>query len=599
MAEIAGQRLAEAWEKLFVDPQNFSRDHAQAIAREDLIKLARSEAQIKALQGYSFNPCSAEDWFSQLKFVRPDFLEVDFRYHFYTLITNKWLLCDYNKTSDILMRLCEACNYLISEHSDRIAPRLGRSEFEIEAEFQKTLASAICSYDSSIVGTQRSVRELLLGFVMLSNSVGYITKPVWSSPRAIVFNTTAFDFEYLRSVLFGLWSAVKGFDDLFGGGGPYLFRPNSGQSSRLFVVEGGVGLGKSTLGLSIAADIARKGGFSWMIPFEQTCADCRGYIRDHRMLPESYGVPIREGAVGFRSLVETNSGAATVLLSRGTQETYKAVFQEVVEVASAVETDVVRVVVIDPLNAIIDDVDASDPKSREAVLSFIDEARARGINIIVTAESQEFHHDGRVETFEKLADVVVRLSRTDASLSYSQRFIEVVKSRMQREQRGLHPYSIRSGSGIHVYPASPAIAARLRNRQVRVADERSHFGWRPIDAVLGPDAILRGDVMVFRGTQGTLKTELAAAFALSYEKVSETQRGRSCSVFVPLKDHHGVLRRLLDRKNPRLIRAIRARLEHARLITSWYWTFLQDLSTQAFSFGASSQRSKICEQRGC
>jgi KaiC/GvpD/RAD55 family RecA-like ATPase len=255
-------------------------------------------------------------------------------------------------------------------------------------------------------------------------------------------------------------------------------------------------------------------------------------------------VNIANGGIGYDQLVRSGFNGGSILIAQGAKETFEKVFNDIFEMDDSMPQDVLRVVIIDPINAI----NTSETLgSRDALLSFISEARRRHLNVVATAESQVWVQDKAVELFEKLADVVIRLSRNDPTSGYSQRFLEIVKSRRQREQRGQHPYSIRSGTGIHVYPSSAAIAARYQERKSK-RSEPDVFGWRPIDEILGPAAFLPGDVMVFRGPEGALKTELAVAFALCCGNRHGVARARACSLFVPLKDPVGFIQGLVSRK---------------------------------------------------
>jgi len=77
------------------------------------------------------------------------------------------------------------------------------------------------------------------------------------------------DCEYVLSVLFGFPLPNAGLNHLFGGGGIFFHDAPTGRSQqsedlpgRIVLVRGGFGSGKTSLGLSIAASIARSGGLA-------------------------------------------------------------------------------------------------------------------------------------------------------------------------------------------------------------------------------------------------------------------------------------------------------------------------------------------------
>src|SRR5207247_2180312 len=101
-----------------------------------------------------------------------------------------------------------------------------------------------------------------------------------------------------------------------------------------------------------------------------------------------------------------------------------------------------------------------------------------------------------------VADTVIRLSVTSRA-NYSQRYIEITKSRLQREQRGEHPYSIKAGQGFLISPASSAVRSRNSRRSLPVPDRPVKFGLPPLEHLLGEGGLFAGDVVVLQGCEGT------------------------------------------------------------------------------------------------
>src|SRR5207302_6775355 len=87
---------------------------------------------------------------------------------------------------------------------------------------------------------------------------------------------------------------------------------------------------------------------------------------------------------------------------------------------------------------------------------------------------------------QNISDTVIRLF-LDTRQGYTQRYFEIMKSRFQREQRGEHPFSIWAGAGIHIFPSSAAIGARIRTRKIPPVGKSLKFGLQSLDDILGSD----------------------------------------------------------------------------------------------------------------
>jgi len=82
----------------------------------------------------------------------------------------------------------------------------------------------------------------------------------------------------LISLLFGFPTDIRGLDYLFGGGGILLSNSHDGAIStlpaRTILIRGVCGSGKTILSLSLAAEVAARGGIAWYFAIDYTAAEC-------------------------------------------------------------------------------------------------------------------------------------------------------------------------------------------------------------------------------------------------------------------------------------------------------------------------------------
>lgn len=393
--------------------------------------------------------------------------------------------------------------------------------------------------------------------------VGYVS-PGYGMGKVRI-QAEEFDSEFLLSKLFGLPTEMPGFDSLFGGGGIALAESSEPVSrtppvGRTILIRGQFGTGKSSLGLALAAEVARKEGLAWVMPLEQTSNDCKHYLESMNALSVSDG-PLPLDNVGQltqviekqlfeeadAALVErAHSGAIVLLQTR--KDDVDALFERVAERAGAIRGYSLRLFVIDPINSILGwDADSAS-QVRLRLMKRIEEIKQSGANLVLVAEDDK---DARnpVRFVENVVDTVIDLSR-DRRHGYSQRYIEVLKSRLQRDQRGEHPFSIKAGSGVTVFPSSAAVQARIRSRRHKGIHFGNRFGWDRLDEILGPDAIFPTDVIVLRGPEGTLKTHVGLLFLLGYDPATSDLKpnptGARRSLILPIRDNAASIRALLE-----------------------------------------------------
>jgi KaiC/GvpD/RAD55 family RecA-like ATPase len=391
-------------------------------------------------------------------------------------------------------------------------------------------------------------------FIESCRAVGYLRAHY--SIGAIDLRTTSIDAAFLLSNLFGMPTAIRGFDELFGGGGIMFHERLSEEHSargeeltsqdesiggRTLMILGRFGTGKSLLSLQLAVEVARKGGLAWVVPLEQSAEECLYTLESIRALPADGSVIIANDTVTATEILQNRQvGRGALLFLKSSKDSYGdflASFTKNVELMKAYPF---RVVCVDPINSISRRA-TSVADLRASSLEMISQIESTGTNVVLVAEEGAGAEEDL--TFEQnIADIVIRLS-VDKSHGYAARFIEIMKSRLQREQRGVHPFSILPGSGLTIYPSSASVSARIRPRGVRESRGPVPFGLPTIDSILGESAIAGGDVVVLQGPGGSYKTPLGLIFLLGSDW--ET-KDKTKSLIVAARDDESTILHLLD-----------------------------------------------------
>jgi KaiC/GvpD/RAD55 family RecA-like ATPase len=225
---------------------------------------------------------------------------------------------------------------------------------------------------------------------------------------------------------------------------------------------------------------------------------------------------------------------ALIFLGREAKSSRTTFFDLLKEAAQAIKESQraypLGLIIVDPITAIHDDlypsrlqrrdsglenvgqIRTSPEQRRSQLLEVLQEVSSQGINIWLIAE--EFAKNKLDLSYEEsIADTVIRLY-AEERFNYTPRYISVTKSRLQREQRGKHPFSIVSAEGIAVALSSAAVSARIRPRSLQVGSKRVRFGVKGLDEILGTDGISAGDVIVIQGPEGSFRTLLGTRFLL-------------------------------------------------------------------------------------
>ncbi len=484
----------------------------------------------------------------KLRGLKPDhdlryFAMADIRRHYRCLPTAETARC--------LQVLAEAVNSLLrlGPHSTHGTPSLRRS-LNYADDLFPVLKEAL-SYSPR--SDEEIGREIDL-FVECCRAVNYLQADEHSG--FISFRTQEIDAAFLLSHLFGLTTAIPGFDNLFGGGGLMLIDhvvPHTADtiSGRTVLTRGRFGTGKSLLSLQVAVEVARKGGAVWVIPFEQSPEECLYSLESICYLPNDHSMVVAKGNAATARILEDRflqegiSDQGLLIILGTTKDSLDGFSLAIPDILPRLEPFPIRLIVVDPVNAIRREKDPSSLRSE--TLDLLTAVKDSGTNIWLIAEEQA---DKENETFyqQNIADTVIGLSFEPVS-GYSQREFEITKSRLQREQRGKHPYSIIPGKGIAIFPSPAAVHARIRPRSVRTPDFPVKFGLQALDEILGPNAICAGDVIVLQGASGCFKTELGLGFLLGGDGNlgANDPRREAESLLVAARDSEPTLRQMLDR----------------------------------------------------
>ena len=411
-------------------------------------------------------------------------------------------------------------------------------------------------------------KDILECFIETCLLVNYIIPSVRRRAKMeytqVQLRTNSFDSEFLLANLFGTPTGDSGLDDLFGGSGPILpdYRGKTNQATdlqhlggRVLVVVGPRGSGKSILAARLAGAVARTGGTAWHIAVEQETAESLYML-------ESIGISSSEStfttaATPYEAAValghsSEDHGVLVVLSSE--LDSFSDMFEALQSAASNLRRSGTRLIVIDPVNTIplVEEEETTVQNLRPHTIRSLSRLKHDNVNILFVLEKSYSANsviDEHLQFLERIADTVVELSTRNEN-NYSQRYIEITKSRLQREQRGEHPFSIMPGKGMHVFPSPAAINTRVRARQLSKPTETTHFGFSEIDRVIGVEAIYRGDIISFIGTSNSRKIELCLLFLLLSEipKASPQPRGKgTISILFTTRETRSMIAFLLSR----------------------------------------------------
>jgi KaiC/GvpD/RAD55 family RecA-like ATPase len=337
----------------------------------------------------------------------------------------------------------------------------------------------------------------------------------------LLIRASEIDPEFLLSQLFGFPTSIRGLDDLFGGGGLMLpealdstQRPQLG--GRVVLSMGPFGSGKSLLALKMAAEVARKGGVAWFMPLEQSAEEClyslgtMGCLGEPDLMKVATTVP---EAIEALEDVSPHREKGCLVLLRTVKESFNDFASALEENARLMSRYSLRLLIVDPVNA-VSRMDAN-VDLRNKLASLFEVVKSAGVNVWLVAEQS----DASTASLEQsVSDTVLRLDSYRLH-GYTQRFLEITKSRLQRENRGLHPFDIGPGGVITVYPSSATFRSKLNKRNTTIPEHPIKFGVPTIDSLLQSGNLFSGDVIALEGPSGTGKSSAALKFLLSPDRI--------------------------------------------------------------------------------
>jgi KaiC/GvpD/RAD55 family RecA-like ATPase len=480
--------------------------------------------------------------------------EPDLRYLYMRSLRERYGLHLNSKTAEAFSLFADTTNQVLEAER-----KLGRQEERrggIALELRKALLAPLKEAWISRGLEAGSVESELNVFIETCRVVNYFQPH--HHPGKVLINPRQIDSEYLLSNLFGLSTSMPGFDDLFGGGGIMLTdslgdlnetnvdggkvptdsfkEPNeSSIDGRKVLVVGRYGSGKSLLSLQMGVEVARKGGAVWVMSLEQPAKECLYALAAVGQYPNRQSVRIEINPVDAAIALEEEAERGLLLFVDNTKDTYELFLKSLRQNAALLSKHAakypLRLIIIDPINAVFRKRDTI-AELRDETLRSLDEVAKDNTNVWIVSEDE-----GEKElsfAFEQnIADTVIKLHNT-RSHDYSIRFIEVAKSRMQRELRGWHALSIKPEGGILVVPAPAAVAARIRHRSTLRTGQYVEFGVPGMEDVLTHSGLAAGDVTIIRGPEGNMKTQLGQSFLftadLPVEQISKRAKIKSLLV---------------------------------------------------------------------
>lgn len=469
-------------------------------------------------------------------------LEHTLRHHVFASIRRRYRCILSSETARVFHTLANVVNRQLlnpAQSTERQGEK-HRISWMLVTEFLPPLIEAA----SGLVDSAAERERLLHLFLGVARALSYIQ--VEEKRGYIVSRTHSFDAEYMLSSLFGLATNIHGFDELFGGGlllveessfatrKPPLWRRPERISGRIILATGRYGTGKSLLALQVAVAVAEKGGVAWILALEQSSEECRYTLETMGLLPKNAAIEVAVGTrEAMRLLRDPEAGGqdqrdgrvkskGALIFLDAEKQSYEKFLTDLPKPMEWIQSYPLRLIVVDPINAINQGQKPDYGKLRIEMIKVFENIKDSGTNVWFNAEDPSRSSNTFFE--RNIADTVIHLS-TGQIHGREQRYIEIQKSRLQREQRGLHPFEIASGVGIRIFPSSAAISDRLSARSAKIPVRKAGFGISSLDEVLGPEAIRDGDVVLLQGPPGCYKTQVGIRFLFGKAKHGKNTSG--------------------------------------------------------------------------
>jgi circadian clock protein KaiC len=293
-------------------------------------------------------------------------------------------------------------------------------------------------------------------------------------------------------------SGVPGLDDVLGGG---LTR------SRLYLVEGTPGAGKTTIAMQFLREGASRGEPVLYVTLSETEDELKGVAQSHGW--DLSGIQVREMLPTQESLQP--------------DEQYTMFHPSEVELSETTLRILADVEALKPTRVVFDSLSelrllsGSSLRYRRQILALKQFFGGRNCTVLLLDDMTATEHDLQVQS---IAHAVLRLEELHPDYGSSRRRLMVLKYRGQPYRGGYHDYKIVRG-GLIVFPRLVA-----SDHMGEFTPSKLPSGIAALDDLLG-GGIEMGTSTLFVGAPGTGKSTIAVQFALEAAK-----RGEHAALFM-------------------------------------------------------------------
>jgi circadian clock protein KaiC len=291
-------------------------------------------------------------------------------------------------------------------------------------------------------------------------------------------------------------TGVPGLDDVLGGG----LTP-----SRLYLIEGTPGAGKTTLALQFLREGVRRGESVLYVTLSESQTELQGVAHSH-------GWDL--GGVHMREMLPTQETLQP-------DEQYTIFHPSEMELGETTARILADVEALNPTRVVFDSLSelrllsGNSLRYRRQILALKQFFGGRTCTVLLLDDMTSTEHDLQVQS---IAHAVLRLEQMNSDYGSARRRLLVVKYRGHAFRGGYHDYKIARG-GLVVFPR--LVAAE---HEGTFAHEKIASGIPALDDLLG-GGIERGTSTLFVGAPGTGKSTVAMQYALAAAERGECAFG--------------------------------------------------------------------------